>query len=161
MIRSKTMLDALLICLVAMMSDSMMLAQTANHVLWKPRYEPGSGGWITSICVSPYDASRVIIGGDMLGIGVSTDRGKSWTPATSLPSYEIGDITFHPTDPTIVWAGTMSGPTLSTDAGATWTARREGFPPIEGGTYASPVERVIFDPNDPTHLVSAGGGSRD
>lgn len=134
--------------------------QAAEGVTWKPLYEPGCGGWITSVRISPHDPNRILIGGDMLGIGLSTDRGDSWTPARGLPSYEIGDFTWHPTEPMTVWAGTMSGPVLSTDGGATWASRRDGFPPVQGGTYGSPVERVLFDPNDTNRLVTVGGSSR-
>src|SRR3972149_924650 len=45
---------------------------------WEALYEPGSGGWISSVAVSPHDPKRVLVGGDMLGVGLSEDGGDSW-----------------------------------------------------------------------------------
>lgn len=53
---------------------------------WRPLREPGGGGWITGVRVSPHDGRRVLLGGDMLGIRRSTDRGASWRPALGPPS---------------------------------------------------------------------------
>ncbi|MBD3419127.1 MAG: hypothetical protein GF398_03310 [Chitinivibrionales bacterium] len=65
----------------------------------------------------------------MLGIGVSFDKGDSWQTTFGLPSWEIGDFAFHPTNPNIVWAATMSGPCKSDDApefGAIWESTDGG-----------------------------------
>ncbi|MCX5671670.1 MAG: hypothetical protein NTU94_10170 [Planctomycetota bacterium] len=43
------------------------------------RGTPGfSGGRITSVAVSPHDARPVLLGGDMLGAGLSEDGGDAW-----------------------------------------------------------------------------------
>jgi hypothetical protein len=47
-------------------------------IRWTPLYEPGCGGWLTSVAVSPHNPRHVLLGGDMLGIGLSTDGGDSW-----------------------------------------------------------------------------------
>lgn len=137
-----------------------MTAAWTSPIQWQPLNEPGCGGAMTSIRISPHDPRRVLVGGDMLGIGLSTDGGDSWK-ATTLPgTYEIGDITFHPTSSTVVWAGTMSGPIKSDDAGKTWVHKRLGFPPVSDGMYTAPVETVLFDPRDPKRLLAFGGSSR-
>ena len=51
--------------------------QTAS-LDWKPLYEPGSGGWMTGMRISPHDSKRILLSGDMLGVGLSTDGGRSW-----------------------------------------------------------------------------------
>jgi photosystem II stability/assembly factor-like uncharacterized protein len=127
---------------------------------WAPLGEPGSGGWMTGCRVSPHDPKRVLVSGDMLGIGLSTDTGDSWHSTFGLRSWEIGDLSWHPTQPNVVWAGTMSGPYLSEDGGQTWQERRNGFPPIGEYYYSAPIERVLFDPNDETRLLALGGSSR-
>ena len=127
---------------------------------WQPLGEPGSGGWMTSITVNPHNSRQVLLGGDMLGIGRSEDRGNRWQPTFGLRSYEIGDCTWHPTDANVVWAGTVSGPYLSTDGGRTWSERRVGMPAVSDGRYTCAIEKVLFDPSDARRLLAFGGSSR-
>jgi photosystem II stability/assembly factor-like uncharacterized protein len=124
--------------------------------------EPGSGGAITALSVSPHDPKRLLAAGDMLGVGLSTDGGDSWQSTTGFRSWEIADFTWHPADAKTVWVGTMSGPYVSRDGGKTWEERRTGFPPVAGGQYSAPVQKVLFDPADPSHkhLLAFGGSSR-
>ncbi|PIW12913.1 MAG: hypothetical protein COW34_12515, partial [Armatimonadetes bacterium CG17_big_fil_post_rev_8_21_14_2_50_66_6] len=84
---------------------------------WAPLYEPGCGGWITSVAVSPHDSKRVLVGGDVMGVGVSEDGGDSWQSTFGFRMWEINDFTFHPTDPKVIWVGTLGGPYVSTDGG--------------------------------------------
>lgn len=144
---------------------SLVLAVAATRttyagIRWEPLREPGCGGWIVDLAASPHDPRRLVVSGDMLGAGVSTDGGEHWVPSSGLASYEMGAVTFHPADPAIVWIGSMSGPVLSTDGGRTFTPCREGFPAQEKATYSAPVERVLFDPNDARRLLAFGGSSR-
>ncbi|MEM9055825.1 MAG: hypothetical protein AAGD86_00020 [Pseudomonadota bacterium] len=127
---------------------------------WQPLGEASVGGRVTSILVSPHDAQRVLIGGEMLGVGLSLDQGDTWQTTTGFFSWEIGDFTWHPTDPQRVWVGTMGGPYLSTDGGRTWTRKRSGFPALENFDFSAPIEKVLYDPNDAQHLLAAGGTSR-
>jgi hypothetical protein len=138
----------------------LMAHAAAQGIRWQPLCEPGCGGWITSLCVSPHDSNRILIGGDLLGIGVSTDRGDSWRPGFGLRSWEVCDFTWHPKDPDTVWVGTYSGPYVSHDAGATWEERRRGFPDVSGGMYTAPVEKVLYDPANVRRLLAFGGTSR-
>jgi len=127
---------------------------------WQPLYEPGSGGWITAIAVSPHENKRVLMGGDMLGVGLSLNRGERWEWTFGFLSWEIGEFTWHPLDPKIVWVGTMSGPHRSTDGGKTWTPMRNGIPPLSDWHYSAPIEKVLFDPNNPERLIAVGGSQR-
>jgi photosystem II stability/assembly factor-like uncharacterized protein len=123
--------------------------------------EPGSGGRMVAIRPSPHDGQRVILSGDMLGLGVSTDGGASWGPVFGLMGYEMADVTWHPTDPDVVWVGSMSGPAISRDGGHTFTPMRRGMPPLAAGHFSAPIEAVLFDPNDEQRLIAVGGSSRD
>lgn len=127
---------------------------------WSPLYEPGSGGWLTSVAVNPHHPQHVLLGGDMLGIGLSNDGGDSWQSTFGLPSWEIADFTFHPTQPRTVWVGTMSGPCLSRDGGRNWQLLREGFPPISEWHYSAPIQKVLINPRNPDHLLAFGGSHR-
>lgn len=127
---------------------------------WRPLGEPGSGGWLVSLRANPKDPNHLLLGGDMLGVGMSRDGGKSWGGGFGLPSWEIADFTFDPTNPEVVWAGTMSGPVVSRDGGMTWESKRKGFPPVEGGFYSAPIQRVMIDPANPQRLLAFAGSYR-
>jgi len=124
--------------------------------VWQPLGEPGSGGRISSIAVSPYDPQRILVGGDMLGVGLSENGGRSWESTSGFSSWEINDFTWVPGSPSSVWVGTLSGPYLSTDGGHTWTAKRSGLPPGDY-PYSAPVQKVVIDPRNPNHLLAFGG----
>ncbi|MBC8141458.1 MAG: exo-alpha-sialidase, partial [Armatimonadetes bacterium] len=137
-------------------------APPAAPLSWRPLGEPGSGGAMTAFAFDPRKPERLFVAGDMLGIGVSNDNGKTYGGGFGLPSFEIADFTFHPTNAETVWAGTMSGPALSTDGGQTWKVLRSGFPETNGGMYSAPVEKILFveGATNPAHLLAFGGSSR-
>src|SRR3569833_1120863 len=89
------------------------VAHSAPHsgrLSWKPLEEPGSGGVIVGLAISPHDSRRLLVSGDMLGVGRSDDGGKSWQPTFGFSSWEMADFTFDPRNPNLVWVGSMSGP---------------------------------------------------
>ena len=126
---------------------------------WSPLKEPGSGGRIDSIAISPHNSNLVLAGGDILGTRRSSDRGKKWSATVGWLNYEISDFTWHPKHQNIVWSGTLSGPHLSTDGGRTWVAKRRGLPAIESSKYSAPVEKILFDPNS-KNILAFGGDHR-
>jgi hypothetical protein len=121
-------------------------APAPEHLHWQPLLEPGCGGAITALAISPHDGRRILVGGDMLGIGLSEDRGEHWQSSFALPSYEIADFTFHPSDPQVIWVGTMSGPCVSTDGGHHWTWKRAGMAAVSWSSYSAPIQKILFDP---------------
>ena len=126
---------------------------------WSSLGEPGVGGWLTSISVSPIDSNRVLVGGDMLGVALSTDSGSTWQSTSGMPSYEMAEFTWHPTSALTVWAGSMSGPLRSVNGGKTWASMRGGMP-AEDYCYSAPIERVLFDAGNSNHLLAFGGSQR-
>jgi lysophospholipase L1-like esterase len=129
-------------------------------LVWEPLYEPGQGGATVAVAVSPHDPSLIISAGDMLGVARSTDAGERWQSTFGLRGYEMCDITFHPSDPKVVWVGSASGPYVSSDAGTNWQLRRKGMPAVRGDRYSAIVEKVVFDPSTPGRLLAFGGTSR-
>lgn len=141
-------------------AESSAVTSTAPApVTWRSLREPGSGGRISSVAISPFDANRVLIGGDMLGVGLTTNGGASWQATTGFASWEINDFTWHPTSQMVVWVGTLSGPYRSADAGRTWTAKRVGLP-VGDFPYSAPIQKVLIDPSNTTHLLAFGGNQR-
>lgn len=136
-------------------------APNASAVRWRPLGEPGVGGRITALALSPFDPDNVMIGGDLLGTARSVDGGRSWERSDGLLSLETAHFSFHPSRPDEVWVGTMSGPHVSSDGGATWEPRRIGLPDLESFFYSAPVEVIVFDNKVPDRLLAFGGSHRE
>ncbi|MDQ2688384.1 MAG: hypothetical protein M3Y28_11020, partial [Armatimonadota bacterium] len=132
----------------------------ADFLHWRPLNEPGCGGWMVGMRISPHDPKRMLVTGDMLSAGLSTDGGKTFQTTLGFKTYEMGDVTWHPTDPKTVWVGTVSGPYVSHDGGLHWREKRAGMPAILGFGNSAPIEKVLFDPKDAAHLIALGGSSR-
>ena len=123
---------------------------------WVPLGEPGVGGRVTGLAVSPVDPNVILVGGDMLGVGLSEDGGRSWEATSGFASWEINAFTWDSADPSEVWVGTLSGPYESMDGGHTWSAERVGLPTGDY-PYSAPVQKVLIDASDPQHLLAFGG----
>jgi len=128
---------------------------------WEPLNEPGAGGWVVSIEVSPHDSQTMLVGGDVLGVGWTNDGGKRWERGVGLTCWEMGDFTWHPTNPKVVWVGSLAGPYESTDGGRTWMPKRNGFPPIDPkARFSAPIQKICYDPNNGRTLLAFGGNHR-
>lgn len=132
----------------------------ASDIVWEPLYEPGCGGAIVSLAVSPHNPRHLVSGGDMLGTAASFDAGETWKPGMGLPSYEMATPTFHPTRADELWIGSCMGLFLSRDGGNTWQWRRNGMPKRSHYHYTAMIEKVLVDPADPNRLLAFGGSSR-
>ncbi|MEM6853513.1 MAG: hypothetical protein AAF593_03805 [Planctomycetota bacterium] len=132
--------------------------------------EPGSGGRLDSISVNPLDSSRVLVGGDIFGIGYSSNGGNSWAGEDGgLTNYQIGDFTWDPKNVGTwsgndrVWVGTLGGPALSTNGGASFNMSRSGMPDSGFANYGGAVEKILFDLGDAQkdRLLAFGGDHRE
>jgi photosystem II stability/assembly factor-like uncharacterized protein len=103
----------------------------------------------------------MLVGGDILATGLSTDAGWNWQQTSGFLNWELGDYTWHPTTSTIAWAGTLGGPYESTDGGHTWTSQRNGMPTATNVACTAPIQKIIFDPNNSNLLLAFGGNQRD
>lgn len=146
--------------MIASFVGAFVLASAAPDFVWRPLYEPGCGGAIVSLEVSPHDSNHLVSGGDMLGTAVSFDAGELWAPGLGLPAYEMATPTFHPERADDVWIGSCMGPFLSKDGGRTWQWRRNGMPERSRGRYSVPVEKILIDPVCSERLIAFGGSSR-
>ena len=131
------------------------------HIRWQPLNEPGNLGRVESVAISPFDPKRLLAGGDVLGVGLSTDGGTCWKQAIGIADCsEINDFTFHPARSNVVWVGTLSGPYQSLDCGKTWTLKRTGMPAMSSNTLTAPIQKVLFDPNNFETLLAIAGNHR-
>ena len=135
-------------------------AASAAEVRWDSLDDIGNLGRVASVEVSPHSSQTIIAGGDVLGAGLTTDGGETWQQPIGFANSQDNDVTFHPTDPNIVWVGTLGGPYKSIDGGKTWTVKRNGMPPVSTVTISAPIERVIFDPHNSNTLLAVAGNHR-
>lgn len=142
-------------------NDLVLTTIVSPSLCWKPLLDPGNGGRITGLAVSPHDPSRIIASGDILGLAFSSNGGNTWRSTLGIQGcYEFESISFHPTDPSAVWIGSVLGPWKSEDGGQSWTLKRTGFPPTVWATYVAPVQKVLFDPVNPQRLLAFTGARR-
>jgi hypothetical protein len=126
---------------------------------WVSLGELGVGGRVTGLVVDPVNPSVVLVGGDMLGVGLSVDGGHSWEATSGFASWEVNAFTWPQSDPGVVWVGTLSGPYESVDGGHTWVSRRVGMPAGDY-PYSAPVQKVLVDATNGQHLLAFGGNQR-
>lgn len=70
----------------------------------------------------PSNSRRILIGTAGQGIMASKDGGATWALSSAgLTNLNITSLVFHPTIPSIVYAGTDNGTFVSRDGGAVWT----------------------------------------
>ena len=123
---------------------------------WVSLGEPGVGGRVSGLAVDPVDSGVMLVGGDMLGVGLSVNGGQSWLTTSGFSSWEINAFTWETSSPQVVWVGTLSGPYESLDGGHTWSSMRVGLPTGDY-PYSAPVQKVLVDSSNPQHLVAFGG----
>lgn len=133
-------------------------------LIWRPLGEPGCGGDITAVRINPHNTTQIFIAGDMLGVGVSMDGGRSFSSpnASSFLSYEAADFSF---DPVLrrVYVATASGPYYSNmSTPLQWQSIREGMPAVDSvyGGYPAAMQIILIDPASAGRRLVALGGSK-
>ncbi|UCE59877.1 MAG: hypothetical protein JSU63_20835 [Phycisphaerales bacterium] len=129
---------------------------------------PGNiGGRTRAIVIDPANPDTMFAAGVTGGIWKSTNAGASWQVTDDfLPNLAVSTIAMHPTNPSILYAGTGEGVFgswvkhrglgifKSVDAGATWdllTSTVQGVP--EGSFYF--VNKIVISPNDSNRIYAA------
>ena len=120
-----------------------------------------NSGRVSAIAVDPADANHWLIGAAQGGIWESRNAGSSWTARTDdKASLAMGAITFAPSDPNVIYAGTGeanftiesyggAGLLKSINGGATWFL-------LASAQFAqSAFSDIRVHPTDPTRLVAA------
>lgn len=135
-------------------------APEGNDISWKMS-GPGGGGWIQSIAWDPQKADVLYVGCDVGGFYYSSDAGRTFEIRNNgLRDYFLESIAVCPRDSRVILIGTESGIHRTTDQGKSWQSIRDGFPPLEGHRFSSPIGAVIFDPRRPDVAFAGIGRPR-
>ncbi len=130
-----------------------------------------TSGRIIDVAVDPSDSTHWIVASAAGGLWSTTNAGETFTPTFEHEgAFSIGCVTFAPSDPMIVWAGTGEnnaqrvvaygdGVYKSIDGGKTWTNMGLGD--------SQHIGKILVDPRDPDVVWVAaqgplwnGGGDR-
>jgi photosystem II stability/assembly factor-like uncharacterized protein len=124
-----------------------------------PGSRPPVSGRISAVAVDPINPAHLLIGAAGGGIWESSDGGSAWEPrADDMPSLSIGALSFDPSNPRIVYAGTGEGNSFSwlgvgllrsDDGGSTWALHAKS--PFQGISFYD----LVVDPADGDHLLAA------
>jgi photosystem II stability/assembly factor-like uncharacterized protein len=116
---------------------------------WTPQGLSGGGGTEAG-AISPHDPNFMILNCDMSGVYRSFDGGKNWQqiPFQQLQACIFCRPVFHPTDPSILYAGDGYAARLkiSRDQGTTWSCIGRNLP--------LGLRALAIDPIDPSRLLA-------
>ncbi|MBL7828521.1 MAG: hypothetical protein JNJ57_17945, partial [Saprospiraceae bacterium] len=136
---------------------------TSNSALWTEQGPGNVAGRCNTIAVHPNDENTLLAGFSTGGIFKSTDGGVNWHPVfDEQVDLSIGDITYDPSNPDIVYAGTGdpnvpsiayngNGIYKSSDGGETWNYLALADKGI--------ISKITVHPTNPMHLVVASMGN--
>lgn len=134
-----------------------------NATAWALQGPGNIGGRCNTLAVQPGNENLVLAGFAAGGIFKSTDGAVTWRPVfDDFMELAIGDITFDPSNPQVVYAGTgdpnvpsivFNGDGLykSTDAGETWK--------YAGLKEVGIISKVVVHPSNPQILWVAAMGN--
>ncbi|NLE41553.1 MAG: hypothetical protein GX615_06940, partial [Lentisphaerae bacterium] len=82
----------------------------------------GGGGYFWSAAIDPANADVMYLGGDVVGLYKSTDRGKNWSFINKgVNDYGIYGLAIAPSSPRTIYAMSLDGIVRTADGGASWT----------------------------------------
>ena len=134
-----------------------------ESIEWTLQGASNVAGRVNSLAVQPNNEMTLLAGFSGGGIFKTTDGGINWRPVfDDQPELSIGDITYDPSNPNIVYAGTGdpnvpsvvfngNGIYKSTDAGETWAYLGLGLQGI--------ISKVLIDPGNSQTLFAAVMGN--
>jgi hypothetical protein len=149
--------------------DGQLVSSANRGASWWNRNPTGGplpdGRFVTDIEVSPHDRNVVLVsfgGYEPDGVWLTTNGGGSWTDATGdaapyeLPSVQVNCVSFHPSHPDWIYAGTDIGLFASEDRGHTWNVTSR-YGDSEGPVFTE-VDDIIWHSDSRLIAVTHGRG---
>ena len=109
--------------LVSCATTAICLASSAL-ALEKADTKYSFGGWrrLAAAAIDPANADVMYLGGDVVGLYKSTDRGKSWSFINNgVNNYGFYGLAIAPSSPRTLYAMSLDGIVRTAHGGATWT----------------------------------------
>ena len=119
----------------------------------------GGGGFFWSVAWDPTDENTIYLGGDVVGMYKSTDRGLTWKFVNkNLQSNGIFSLAVAKSDPRVVYAMTYDGIARSNDKAENWRPLAETKASAKNISIGQGTVRgIAVDPRD-AKVVYAGTG---
>ncbi|MGI5867886.1 MAG: hypothetical protein ACOX9C_00375 [Kiritimatiellia bacterium] len=121
----------------------------------------GGGGYFWSAVIDPSNADIMYLGGDVVGMYKSTDRGKNWSFINNgVNNYGVYGLAIAPNSPRTLYAMSVDGIVRTTDGGASWTPLPDtlkGKLNLSAKRYSS-VRPIAVHPAN-ANVVYAGSGA--
>lgn len=118
----------------------------------------GGGGFFWSAVIDPTNADIMYLGGDVVGMYKSVDRGKSWRFINNgLHEYGVYSMAISRSNPKILYAMTPNGMAKTINGGEVWKPLTETLKPKQNLSTHRPgsVRAIAVDPANP-EVVYAG-----
>lgn len=137
------------------LSGAIYFRSSEGNQTWQPRRNGLTASAVLTLAANPTNRSNVFAGSPE-GVFRSEDGGETWTPR-GLAGFNIGFLTFDPTNPSLLYAGAGSGEGhhgglfKTSDAGATWTPINNG---IVLNLQEAITDAIAVDPRSPDTLYA-------
>ncbi|NLB69844.1 MAG: hypothetical protein GX804_09240, partial [Lentisphaerae bacterium] len=118
----------------------------------------GGGGYFWSNAIDPVNPNIMYLGGDVVGMYKSTDRGKNWRLINNgLHEYGVYSMAISRSNPKVLYAMTPNGVARTDNGGEKWTPLPETFKSRHNLSSHRPgsVRALAVDPVNPG-IVYAG-----
>jgi photosystem II stability/assembly factor-like uncharacterized protein len=121
----------------------------------------GGGGFFWSAVFDPSNADVIYMGGDVVGLYKTTDRGANWRFINrGLHEYGVYSLAVSKSDPKVLYAMTPNGMARSANGGEDWQALPETLKAAQNLSTHRPgsVRAIAVDPTT-ADTVYAGSGT--
>ncbi len=118
---------------------------------------PGDADQVTSLNV--LENGDVVVGLDIAGIYISSNKGKSWNPINNgLNNLDVTTkVIQDKNNKSILFAGTRGGLYKSNDYGESWIRLSNGLPEAKTHSLSGSIGGILIDPFDSNIIYTAMG----
>ena len=156
----KTITIIAAILLISLTAPGGLPSARAQETKWHPTGW-GGGGFYWCAAFDPSDANVLYMGGDVIGVYKSVDKGASWKFINrGLQNYAVHSVAVSKSNPKVVYVMTRNGMARSDNGGASWTPLAQTLKDPSNISINRPgsVRAIAVDPAN-SSIVYAGSGT--